>query len=129
MADLTIPLPQRLRTKADMIHMGEKIAWGSETALMFEAADALEAATQELESLKHDIERQIAIANAEANEAEKFRRAMIEAVIPLEAIVGGGTLGLHSPDLQQGIRDAITAVRAALDHAPSEYPASPEPKP
>jgi hypothetical protein len=43
MADLTISLTQRLRTKADMINMGEKIAWGSETELMDEAADALDA--------------------------------------------------------------------------------------
>ncbi len=45
-SDLTIPLPQRLRTVSDMINMGEKIAWGSETALMDEAADALDAAMQ-----------------------------------------------------------------------------------
>jgi len=34
-------LVKRLRMKADTISMGEKIEWGSETALMYEAADAL----------------------------------------------------------------------------------------
>lgn len=38
----TSTLPQKLRMKADMINMGERIAWGSETALMFEAADYIE---------------------------------------------------------------------------------------
>jgi len=36
-----VDLAARLRIKADMIHMGERIKWGSETALMYEAADAL----------------------------------------------------------------------------------------
>jgi hypothetical protein len=36
-------LVKRLRIKADMITQGEKIAWGSDSALMHEAANALEA--------------------------------------------------------------------------------------
>lgn len=36
-------LAKRLRIKAGMIEMGERIAWGSDSALMREAADALEA--------------------------------------------------------------------------------------
>lgn len=36
-------LIKSLRIKADMIRMGERIAWGSETKLMYQAADALEA--------------------------------------------------------------------------------------
>jgi hypothetical protein len=36
-------LPQKLRMKADMIKMGERIAWGSEINLMYEAADYIEA--------------------------------------------------------------------------------------
>lgn len=36
-------LAERLRIKADMINLGEKIAWGSETALMDEAADRITA--------------------------------------------------------------------------------------
>lgn len=37
-------LAKRLRIKAGMIEMGEMIAWGSDSALMREAADALEMA-------------------------------------------------------------------------------------
>lgn len=36
-------LIKSLRIKADMIRMGEGIAWGSETELMYQSADALEA--------------------------------------------------------------------------------------
>ena len=39
----TVELILRLRTKAAMIELGEKIAWGSDSALMLEAADALQA--------------------------------------------------------------------------------------
>ena len=34
-------LPKRLRIKASMIQLGERIAWGSETELMHEAADRI----------------------------------------------------------------------------------------
>ena len=36
-------LPRRLRIKASMIALGERIAWGSDTAIMEEAADMIEA--------------------------------------------------------------------------------------
>lgn len=36
-------LPKRLRIKAGMIKFGERIAWGSDTAIMEEAADVIEA--------------------------------------------------------------------------------------
>lgn len=42
-------LSERLRTISAMIHLGEKISWGSETALMDEAADALDAMEAALE--------------------------------------------------------------------------------
>ena len=35
-------LVERLRIKADVITMGERIAWGSETELMRKAADEIE---------------------------------------------------------------------------------------
>jgi hypothetical protein len=35
-------LPQKLRIKADMITLCERIQWGSETSLMREAADRIE---------------------------------------------------------------------------------------
>lgn len=35
-------LPKRLRIKADMIRMGEKISYGTDSALMDEAADEIE---------------------------------------------------------------------------------------
>ena len=41
-------LPKKLRIKATMIELGERIAWGSEAALMHEAADKIEALEAEL---------------------------------------------------------------------------------
>ncbi len=43
-------LPKRLRIKASMIALGERIAWGSDTALMEEAADVIEALSASVEN-------------------------------------------------------------------------------
>ena len=43
-------LPKRLRIKASMIALGEQIAWGSDTALMEEAADVIEALSASVEN-------------------------------------------------------------------------------
>lgn len=45
-------LIERLNTKAQMITLGERIAWGSETALMREAATALAEAEAEIVRLR-----------------------------------------------------------------------------
>ena len=43
-------LPKRLRIKASMIALGERIPWGSDTALMEEAADMIEALSASVEN-------------------------------------------------------------------------------
>lgn len=43
-------LPKRLRITASMIALGERIAWGSDTALMEEAADMIEALSASVEN-------------------------------------------------------------------------------
>ena len=43
-------LPKRLRIKAGMIALGERIAWGSDTALMEEAANVIEALSASVEN-------------------------------------------------------------------------------
>lgn len=50
-------LAERLTVKARMISLGEKIAWGSETALMHEAAAALAEAQDELTRLRELIRK------------------------------------------------------------------------
>lgn len=50
------PLPERLRTLADMIQLGEKISWGTDQEIMREAAAELDAALVALTSLQHAIE-------------------------------------------------------------------------
>lgn len=43
-------LPKRLRIKASMIALGERIAWGSDTAIMEEAADMIESLIASIEN-------------------------------------------------------------------------------
>ena len=50
-------LPKKLRIKAGVINMGGRIAWGSETALMEEAADLIEQQQAEIDALKAHVER------------------------------------------------------------------------
>lgn len=51
-ADIT----KRLRIKADMINLGERIAWGSDTAIMHEAADELDARQATIDEQRRTIE-------------------------------------------------------------------------
>jgi hypothetical protein len=53
-------LSERLRIKASMIDYGERIAWGSETAIMREAADKIEELQAELlayQTLANDLHK------------------------------------------------------------------------
>ena len=45
-------LSEQLRIKAGMMQMGEKIAWGSDTALMEQAADEIDRLKAELAEAK-----------------------------------------------------------------------------
>lgn len=47
-----IDLVSRLRIKADMISLGERISWGSDSEIMHEAASALEAKDAEIARLR-----------------------------------------------------------------------------
>jgi hypothetical protein len=49
-------LPKQLRIKAGMMAMGEKIAWGSDTALMEQAADLIEQLQNERDALAATVE-------------------------------------------------------------------------
>lgn len=51
-------LVNQLRIKAGVMEMGERIAWGSDTALMREAADrieALEEALRDIENMQYGL--------------------------------------------------------------------------
>lgn len=75
----TAEIVERLRVKSNMINMGEKIAWGSETALMDEAAARLEAAEAELAETRK--------ANAILDPAaESFHRRMVAAEAELAKV-------------------------------------------
>lgn len=52
-----IDLPKQLRIMAGMISMGERIAWGSDSAIMEQAADLIAKQQAEINGLKAEIER------------------------------------------------------------------------
>ena len=57
-------LQKRLEILASMISMGEKIAWGSDSALMLEAAAMLAAKDAEIAALRQDALRWRRLVNA-----------------------------------------------------------------
>lgn len=63
-------LPEKLRIKASMIQLGERIAWGSEAELMEQAADEIERLASELRIANMHISARewgVAIAKRAAN--------------------------------------------------------------
>lgn len=48
-----LDIVNRLRIKAGIMEMGERIAWGSDTALMREAADRIEALEDVVQAVAH----------------------------------------------------------------------------
>ena len=52
-------------------------------------------------------------------EIERLRVALVNAAIPLEAIAMTTTLATLSPEMQDGIHMAITAIRDALGISPT----------
>lgn len=64
-------LVQRLTTKAAMIEMGERIAWGSDTAIMREAATRI----KELEAEKRKQALEIIAAHEQAHDAYEAQKA------------------------------------------------------
>jgi len=87
-------LKARISIKADMIQLGEKIEWGSDSAIMREAAAAIDA-----------LER-------ERDEAEARVKRLEKALRPF-ADIGIGSNPEYQPMIRLD-REAILAARAAL---------------
>lgn len=66
-------LQDRLHIKAGMISLGERITWGSDSAIMQEVAEALTAKDAEIERLKKVIKNTLkALTGLEDHESEKW---------------------------------------------------------
>ena len=98
-------LPKKLRIKAGVINMGERIAWGSETALMEEAADLIEQQQAEVDRLSrlHDEWCQV------FDQLEEYARA--NNIGSLGGCRVGGVIESH--ELQQR---EIGALKSHLDN-------------
>lgn len=66
-------LVNQLRVKAGVMEMGERIAWGSDTALMREAADRIEALE---DAIKETIEENLDLADGENCTLIKLKRSI-----------------------------------------------------
>ena len=119
----TDKLIERMRTLSAMINMGEKIAWGEDTALMDEAADriaSLEAERDDARRQRDEIGRAWDEADARAKEAEA-RAASMEAALEPFAEVGRAikgrsveyTIKADGHDLDAPLVDANDFRRAA----------------
>lgn len=93
---MTSPISKDLRNTANMINMGEQIAWGSETALMDKAADRIDELEAALDS-EHssvgfniwrfwsDKAREIAAKNADLRKEVAELKDRIEEMYELAA--------------------------------------------
>ena len=62
-------LPKRLRIKAGVMNMGGRIAWGSDTALMEEAASLIEQQQAEIATLTN----QVTVLKDKCGEPESYK--------------------------------------------------------
>ena len=72
-------LPKRLRIKAGVINMGGRIAWGSDTALMEEAAKLIEEQQAEANALKTEVSE----LKSELNSVSEYKDKLTAAVLVL----------------------------------------------
>lgn len=87
---------ERLRIKADMIQMGEKIAWGSDSAIMREAAARIETLERALEGATTAL---TCIAHTFTEDSH------------------GGTKTLPATDYQRMAREALAALSPSTNGA------------
>mgnify|MGYP003441825484 CR=1 FL=1 len=77
-------LVKRLDIKAGVMEMGEKIAWGSDTALMRESARAIEAKDKRIAELEA-----AALLVVQTSGNWKLENQHADAVLKLKALLGG----------------------------------------
>ena len=114
MNDRITALEEALRTKAAMIELGEKIAWGSDVALMREAADTLAASRAATDCHQPDLvtaDRSLRITGPNSD-GEYWLH------INAGGITGGINLGSEHGPICKRLLDAASS-DAALDLTPA----------
>ena len=117
-------LPKRLRIKASMIALGERIPWGSDTALMEEAADMIEALSASIENhqlhmlgMARDRDQLRATLDAQPQSAPAGERETIRAVF----LRNGFTVKEGQTDLKPYVyaaaEELLSIARAAWQRA------------
>ncbi len=82
-------LQERLRIKAGMITLGEKISWGSETALMYEAANKLDELEKQNDELRAKLQAPATVAIDERAEFEKWYNSHIMTAVDIKTYAMG----------------------------------------
>lgn len=91
-------LIERLRIKAGVMEMGERIAWGSDTALMREAAGKIEALEAQLESVGADCESWYKQNQQSIDDANKFGGERDSAWAEVERLKADALRAAVAPD-------------------------------
>lgn len=121
-------LPKQLRIKAGMIRVGERIAWGSDSALMEQAADLIEQQqTQIVEcerlhrelatSLRHDAESPslcdlVAVARAVVNERD-------DLAVTVERL-REASHHVEAAQTQNAFNKAVGVMHSIIEQVPSQ---------
>ena len=108
-----------LVVKAGVMEMGEKIAWGSDTALMRQAAAALQTQAERIKELEAEIITRTSYGDEQTDFAIKLAAERDALRATLEQLVGAleGVRLCTPPAQRPMVREAITAGRAALANA------------
>jgi hypothetical protein len=122
----TADLVRRLRVKAGMLRMGERIAFGSDADALEDAADAIERLTRERDEARavFDVKTasQIIAALQEADLRSKDRIAKLEAALDSLARDQQSEAQAGTGEYQRGYDDCIAdhadRARAALEGKP-----------
>ena len=95
-------LSRDLRIKASMINLGERIAWGSDTALMDAAADRIDALEAECERLRKQVAALSAQQSAHVSVPSNGRSifAMILQALDRDAAEGKEARGEMADELR-----------------------------
>ena len=123
-------LPKRLRIKASMIALGERIPWGSDTALMEEAADMIEALSASVENhqlhmlgmARERDQLRALLAAAPAHPADRQEQGEVQRLREALDHIGGLSRALRvgGPDpmdlegLSNALEEAVDTAHAAL---------------
>lgn len=109
----------RLQIKAGVMEMGERIAWGSDTSLMREAADTIEALRVEVENADQRLDENW-ITHQQIIASQAREKGLREALVSCDVAESFGQINcIVEVALSQPTDDS--ALRSAIQHGIAEF--------